>query len=79
MAATGPCACPACGWDDHGHLRVLDWYAGQRPPIPPPRHSTLVIQGADDEVSVTHDIDVCEACGEPLSPATVAMREAARP
>jgi hypothetical protein len=75
----GPCACPRCGWDDGGDLRVRDWYADEYPPIPRPAGSTVVVQGsavADGEASVTSSLDECGECGYELNPLNVAPRTA---
>lgn len=70
----GPVACPACGWDDGGTLRVVDWYDEVYPPIPPPR-DTLAIWGDDPERDGVCGLLTCPECDDFWDPATMTRRE----
>ena len=69
----GPVACPGCGWDDGGDLRIVDWYDECYPPIPPPR-DTLAIWGDDPERDRVHGLLSCPLCDEPFEPEAMARR-----
>lgn len=59
----GSVACPECGWDDHGDLRIVDWYGEIYPPIPPPTN-TLAIWGDDPERDGALGLTSCPQCDE---------------
>ena len=67
-AEVGSAMC-ICGWDDHGQLRVRDWYAEEYPPIPPPRYTLEVVGDAEAGPRI-----VCPECERELTPESVIAR-----
>lgn len=58
-----PCACPDCGWDDDGHLEVVDRYATDFPPIP--WCDLREVRGDDDERGALNECPACDAWLDP--------------
>lgn len=66
------CECPSCGWDDSGDLVLRDWYAEERPPIPPPRNPVSRLEVAGDPEAGRRL--ACPRCDTDLSPDAVRPR-----
>ncbi len=66
------CACPECGWDDDGELRIVDWYEECFPPIPAPRY-TLAVWGDGEEQHHAAGVTLCPLCDSELSPHSVTL------
>lgn len=66
---TAPVCCPACHWDAHGTLQVVDRYQTDFPPVP--WRDMRQIRDDDDEAP---SIAACPDCGADLDPDTVSPR-----
>jgi len=60
-----PAACPGCGWDAYGHLRLVDRYTTDRPPIPWCDLREVIADSEDGPVAF------CPACDGDLDPDVV--------